>query len=59
MFDKFENFLQSHDLVAKVPSILRADGPLGNLIPRKLQPEHLQVPLAATGKLYKQNPALN
>lgn len=49
MFDTFEDFLQSHDLVAKVPQILRKDGPLGSLIPRSIQPEDVSVPLAATG----------
>lgn len=50
IFDSFEDFLQSHTLVAKVPQILRADGPLGSLVPRSFQAEDLSVPLAATGR---------
>ncbi|KAK9890827.1 hypothetical protein WA026_012173 [Henosepilachna vigintioctopunctata] len=50
IMDKFEDFLQSHELVAKVPEILRSDGPLGSLVPRGFQPEDLSVPLAATGR---------
>lgn len=49
IFDKFEDFLQSHELVAKAPEILRAEGPLGSLLPRSFTPQDVQVPLAATG----------
>ncbi|KAL3267847.1 hypothetical protein HHI36_006988 [Cryptolaemus montrouzieri] len=48
--DKFEDFIQSHELVAKVPQILRTDGPLGSLMPRGFQAEDLKVPLAVTGR---------
>ncbi|KAI4461713.1 hypothetical protein MML48_5g00010395 [Holotrichia oblita] len=50
VLDKFETFLQTHDLVAKVPEFLRPEGPLGNLIPRSFQPDDVTVPLAATGR---------
>lgn len=53
IFEKFENFLQSHDLVAKAPLILSPSGPLGALVPRSFQPEDIKVPLAATGKFYE------
>lgn len=49
--DKFETFLQTHDLVASVPAFLRPDGPLSNLIPRSFQPDDVTVPLAATGRI--------
>ncbi|KAF5305229.1 hypothetical protein FQR65_LT07768 [Abscondita terminalis] len=50
VFDAFEDFIQSHRLVAKVPEILRLDGPLGSLVPRSFRPEELSVPLANTGR---------
>lgn len=50
IFDKFEDFLQSHELVAKVPTILKREGPLGFFLPRSFQAEDLKVPLAATGR---------
>ncbi|XP_025836417.1 uncharacterized protein LOC108734494, partial [Agrilus planipennis] len=50
IFDKFEDFLQSHDVVAKVPEILRPTGPLAELLPRSFQPTDLSVPMAATGR---------
>ncbi|KAL1498045.1 hypothetical protein ABEB36_008905 [Hypothenemus hampei] len=53
IFEKFEDFLQSHDLVAKPPVILNPHGPLGSLIPRSFTPEELRVPLAATGRSSK------
>jgi hypothetical protein len=49
VFDKFEDFLQSHELVAKVPQVLQPGGILGGLVPRSLQPEDVKVPLAVTG----------
>ncbi|KAJ8910698.1 hypothetical protein NQ315_002025 [Exocentrus adspersus] len=49
IFEKFENFLQNHDLLAKSPLILNPTGPLGSLIPRSFQPSDIKVPLAATG----------
>lgn len=49
IFDKFEDFLQSHELVAKVPQVLQPGGFLGGLVPRNLQPESVKVPLAVTG----------
>ncbi|XP_044271484.1 uncharacterized protein LOC123015675 [Tribolium madens] len=50
IFDKFEDFLQSHDVVAKVPQVLQPGGFLGGLVPRSLQPEEVKVPLAVTGR---------
>ncbi|XP_044755182.1 uncharacterized protein LOC123314128 [Coccinella septempunctata] len=50
ILDKFEDFIQSHELVARVPQILRNDGPLGSLLPRSFQAEDLKVPLAVTGR---------
>ncbi|XP_063920788.1 uncharacterized protein LOC135135624 [Zophobas morio] len=50
VFDKFEDFLQSHDLVAKVPQVLQPGGILGGLVPRSMQPENVRVPLAVTGR---------
>ncbi|XP_060529350.1 uncharacterized protein LOC132703852 [Cylas formicarius] len=50
VLDSFEDFLQSHNLVANVPGLLRPDGPFGKLVPRTFQPEPIQVPLAATGR---------
>ncbi|KAK5644655.1 hypothetical protein RI129_005955 [Pyrocoelia pectoralis] len=50
VFDVFEDFIQSHQLVARVPQILRMDGPLGSLLPRAFKPEDLSVPLASTGR---------
>lgn len=52
ILDKFEDFIQSHELVAKVPQILRNDGPLGSLVPRGFQAEDLKVPLAVTGNIH-------
>lgn len=49
IFDRFEDFLQTHDLVARVPEILKPSGPFGSFLPRSFQPEDLSVPLAATG----------
>lgn len=49
IFDKFEDFLQTHDVVARVPDALRPTGLLGDLVPRNLQPEDVKIPLAATG----------
>lgn len=51
ILDRFDTFLQNHDLVANVPSILKPEGPLGSLIPRSFQAEDLSVPLAATGNI--------
>ncbi|XP_060529162.1 uncharacterized protein LOC132703740 [Cylas formicarius] len=53
VFDKFEDFIQTHELVAKPPSILSSDGPLGSLVPRSFHPEELKVPLAETGRSSK------
>ncbi|RZC37776.1 uncharacterized protein BDFB_010888 [Asbolus verrucosus] len=50
IFDKFEDFLQSHDVVARVPDIFKPGGVLGKLVPRSLQPEDVRVPLAVTGR---------
>ncbi|KAJ8926662.1 hypothetical protein NQ314_020941, partial [Rhamnusium bicolor] len=47
-FEKFENFLQTHDMIVKAPTILSLEGPLGNLIPRSFQPEDIKIPLAVT-----------
>lgn len=49
IFDKFEDFLQSHEVVAKVPEILKLTGPFASFLPRSFQPEDVSVPLAATG----------
>ncbi|XP_066261094.1 uncharacterized protein [Euwallacea similis] len=54
ILDRFDNFLQGHNLLAKVPSVLRAEGPLTSLVPRSfLQAEPIQVPLSATGRSSK------
>ncbi|KAH1009419.1 hypothetical protein HUJ04_001778 [Dendroctonus ponderosae] len=53
IFEKFEDFLQTHELVAKPPAILNPNGPLGSLVPRSFQPEELKVPLAVTGRSSK------
>lgn len=47
--DRFEDFLQSHEIVAKLPAILRPNGPLGHYIPRNFEAKDIAVPLAATG----------
>lgn len=52
IFEEFENFIQSHELVAKAPSILNRDGPLGSFVPRGFQPDDLTIPLASTGLFY-------
>ncbi|KAJ8952333.1 hypothetical protein NQ318_017227 [Aromia moschata] len=44
VYDQFEDFLQTHDLVMKAPEILRA---------RSFQPDDINVPLAATGRSSK------
>ncbi|XP_050305027.1 uncharacterized protein LOC126742418 [Anthonomus grandis grandis] len=53
IFDKFEDFLQTHEVVAKPPTLLSHEGPLGHLVPRSFQAEELKVPLAATGRSSK------
>nr|XP_022918591.1 uncharacterized protein LOC111427605 [Onthophagus taurus] len=50
ILDRFETFLQTHDIIAQVPEVLRPSGPLASLLPRSFQPENLQMPLAATGR---------
>lgn len=49
IIDRFEDFLQSHEIVAKLPAILRPNGPLGQYIPRNFEAKDIAVPLAATG----------
>lgn len=49
IFERFEDFLQTHELLAKAPAILSPAGPLGGLVPRGFKTEDLKVPLAATG----------
>ncbi|XP_028128251.1 uncharacterized protein LOC114324584 [Diabrotica virgifera virgifera] len=53
VLDQFEDFLQSHNIVARAPAILKPNGPLGQYIPRSFQPADLTVPLAATGRSSK------
>nr|CAH7742901.1 unnamed protein product [Callosobruchus chinensis] len=53
IFDKFDDFLQTHDLVAKAPTILKKTGPLASLIPRSFEAQDLKVPLAVTGRSSK------
>nr|CAH7742902.1 unnamed protein product [Callosobruchus chinensis] len=53
ILDRFEDFLQSHDVVAKAPSFLRPDGPFGKYVPRTFQASDLSVPLAASGRSSK------
>ncbi|KAF2886387.1 hypothetical protein ILUMI_19786, partial [Ignelater luminosus] len=50
VLDVFEDFIQSHKIVAKVPAVLKLDGPLKDFLPRSFRPEVLSVPLAATGR---------
>ncbi|KAJ8926664.1 hypothetical protein NQ314_020943 [Rhamnusium bicolor] len=52
IFEKFEDFLQTHNLIAKAPSILSPDGPLGSYVSRHFQPTDISVPLAVTGKIF-------
>ncbi|CAH1966051.1 unnamed protein product [Acanthoscelides obtectus] len=53
IFDKFDDFLQTHDLVAKAPTILKKTGPLASLVPRSFEAQDLKVPLAVTGRSSK------
>ncbi|XP_057652281.1 uncharacterized protein LOC130891502 [Diorhabda carinulata] len=53
ILEKFEDFLQSHTVVAKAPALLRPDGPLKEYIPRTFQATQASVPLAATGRSSK------
>ncbi|KAG5893951.1 hypothetical protein JTB14_009698 [Gonioctena quinquepunctata] len=53
ILEGFEDFLQSHDLIASAPAILRPDGPLGKYVPRTFQPTDITVPLATTGRSSK------
>ncbi|XP_066154128.1 uncharacterized protein [Euwallacea fornicatus] len=53
VFEKFEDFLQTHELVVNPPAILNPSGPLGTLVPRSFEPEELRVPLAVTGRSSK------
>ncbi|CAG9760743.1 unnamed protein product [Ceutorhynchus assimilis] len=53
IFENFEDFLQTHELVAKPPALLKPEGPLGDLLPRSFQAEELKVPLASTGRSSK------
>lgn len=50
--ERFEDFLQSHNIVARTPVFLRPDGPFGIYVPRTFQPTEVTVPLAATGKKF-------
>lgn len=49
VLDNFEDFLQSHDIMATLPAALRADGQFGMYVPRTFGPTEVTVPLAATG----------
>lgn len=51
VIEKFEDFLQSYNVVARTPAFLRPDGPFGMYVPRTFQPTEVSVPLAASGWL--------
>nr|XP_023024688.1 uncharacterized protein LOC111512767 [Leptinotarsa decemlineata] len=53
ILEKFEDFLQSHDIVVSAPALLQPDGPLGKYVPRTFQPTDITVPLATTGRSSK------
>lgn len=54
IFDKVDNFLSTHRLVAKMPAALQEGGPLADLVPRSLVSEDVNVPLVeARGKVKK------
>ncbi|XP_023024687.2 uncharacterized protein [Leptinotarsa decemlineata] len=54
IFEKFEDFLQTHNLVVRAPAFLRdRDSHTDSLIPRSFQAQNLEVPLAVTGRSSK------
>ncbi|CAG9860639.1 unnamed protein product [Phyllotreta striolata] len=53
VLDRFEDFLQSHEIVAKLPGLLRPDGPFGQFIPRSFEARDISLPLAPRGHASK------
>ncbi|KAL1498046.1 hypothetical protein ABEB36_008906 [Hypothenemus hampei] len=54
ILDRFDDFLNGHNLLIKLPSALTSEGPLTRFIPRSfLQSDPIQVPLSATGRSSK------
>ncbi|CAG9817456.1 unnamed protein product [Phaedon cochleariae] len=54
IFEKFEDFLQSHDLLMKAPALLTDKGSeIADLVPRSFVADDIKVPLAVTGRSSK------